>query len=83
MMENQYLHDVDEECHREVELAVKRIMEKEGVTEQLKNEKISLVDYSYEISKRVGAGESVSSAAGRANGYVKAYAELDELANIL
>ena len=35
---NQYLHDVDEECHREVELAVKRIMEKEGVTEQLKNE---------------------------------------------
>ena len=38
MMENQYLHDVDEECHREVELAVKRIMEKEGVTEQLKNE---------------------------------------------
>ena len=30
--------DVDEECHREVELAVKRIMEKEGVTEQLKNE---------------------------------------------
>lgn len=35
---NQYLHDVDEECHREVELAVKRIMEKEGVTEQLKKE---------------------------------------------
>lgn len=35
---NQYLHDVDEECHREVELAVKRIMEKEGVTEQLKSE---------------------------------------------
>lgn len=34
---NQYLHGVDEECHREVELAVKRIMEKEGVTEQLKN----------------------------------------------
>lgn len=33
---NQYLHDVDEECHREVELAVKRIMEKEGVTEKLK-----------------------------------------------
>ena len=49
----------------------------------MKNEKIRLVDYSYEISKRVGAGESVSSAAGRANGYVKAYAELDELANIL
>lgn len=35
---NQYLHDVDEECHREAELAVKRIMEKEGVTEQLKSE---------------------------------------------
>lgn len=35
---NQYLHDVDEECHREVELAVMQIMEKEGVTEQLKNE---------------------------------------------
>lgn len=35
---NQYLHDVDEECHKEVELAVKRIMEKEGVTEQLKKE---------------------------------------------
>lgn len=36
---HQYLHDVDEECHREVELAVKRIMEKEGVTEQLKRKK--------------------------------------------
>lgn len=35
---NQYLHVVDEECHREVELAVKRIMEKEGLTEQLKKE---------------------------------------------
>lgn len=35
---NQYLYDVDEECHREVELAVKRIMEKERVTEQLKSE---------------------------------------------
>lgn len=35
---NQYLHDVDEECHREVELAVKRVMEKERVTEQLKSE---------------------------------------------
>lgn len=35
---DQYLHDVDEECHREVELAVKRVMEKEGVTEQLKKE---------------------------------------------
>lgn len=35
---NQYLHEVDEECHTEVELAVKRIMDKEGVTEQLKSE---------------------------------------------
>lgn len=35
---NQYLYDVDEECHREVELAVKRIMEKEGVNEPLKKE---------------------------------------------
>ena len=35
---NQYLHDVDEECYREVELAAKRIMEKEDVTEQLKKE---------------------------------------------
>lgn len=35
---NQYLYDVDEGCHREVELAVKRIMEKEDVTEQLKKE---------------------------------------------
>jgi len=35
---NQYLHDVDEECHREVELAVKRIMEKEGVAKRLKKE---------------------------------------------
>ena len=35
---NQYLHDVDEECHRELELAVKRTMKKEGVTERLKSE---------------------------------------------
>ena len=35
---NQYLHDVDEECYREVELAAKRIMEKEDVTEQTKKE---------------------------------------------
>lgn len=35
---HQYLHDVDGECHREMELVVKRIMEKEGVTEQLKKE---------------------------------------------
>ncbi len=36
---NQRLHEVDEECHREVEIAVKRIMKKEGVTEKLKAEK--------------------------------------------
>lgn len=48
--------------------------------EQLKNEKISLVDYAYEISKRAGTREGVSSTAGRADGYVKAYAELyDEI----
>lgn len=35
---NQRLHEVDEECHREVEIAVKRIMKKEGVTEELKAE---------------------------------------------
>ena len=35
---NRYLHEVDEECHREVELAVKRIMGKEGVDERLKAE---------------------------------------------
>jgi hypothetical protein len=35
---NRHLHEVDEECHREVELAVKRMMEKEGVTGQLKAE---------------------------------------------
>lgn len=35
---NQHLHEVDEECHREVEIAVKRIMKKEGVTEKLKAE---------------------------------------------
>lgn len=48
--------------------------------EQLKNEKISLVDYSYEISKRADTGESTLSTAGRADGYVRAYAELyDEI----
>lgn len=35
---NEYLHEVDEECYRELEIAVKRIREKEGVTEDLKNE---------------------------------------------
>ncbi len=34
----QRLREVDEECHREVESAVKRIMKKEGVTEKLKDE---------------------------------------------
>lgn len=56
--------------------------------EQLKNEKISLVDYGYEISKRAAqlnngaddARNSVLSTAGKADGYVKAYAELyDEI----
>lgn len=35
---NQYLYEVDEECHRELELVVKGMMEKEGVTERLKVE---------------------------------------------
>ena len=35
---NEYLHGVDEECYRVLEMAVKRIKEKEGVTEALKNE---------------------------------------------
>lgn len=35
---NEYLYGVDEECYRELEMAVKRIKEKEGVTEDLKNE---------------------------------------------
>ena len=56
--------------------------------EQLKNEKLSLVDYGYEISRRAAqsnngatdAGKSVLSAAGKADGYVRAYAELyDEI----
>lgn len=33
---NEYLHRVDEEWRREVELTVERMMEKEGVTEMLK-----------------------------------------------
>ena len=32
------VYEVDEECHREVEQAVRRIMEKEGVDERLKAE---------------------------------------------
>ena len=35
---NRYLHEVDEECHREVELALKRIMEKGSVDERMKAE---------------------------------------------
>lgn len=35
---NRYLHEVDEECHREVDLALKRIMEKGSVDERLKAE---------------------------------------------
>lgn len=34
---NEYLHGVDEECYRVLEMAVKRIKEKEGVTEDLKS----------------------------------------------
>ena len=52
--------------------------------EQLKNEKISFIDYGYEIAKKAAQfgedtaaiGKSVLSAADKANGYVKAYAEL-------
>ena len=56
--------------------------------EQLKNEKISLIDYGYEISKKAAqlgedtaaTGKSVLSTTDKANGYVKAYAELyDEI----
>ena len=32
------LHNVNEECYRELEMAVKRIKEKEGITVVLKNE---------------------------------------------
>lgn len=35
---NEYLHEIDEACHKEVELAVERIKKKEGVTERLKTE---------------------------------------------
>ena len=35
---NRYLHEVDEECHREVDLALKRIMEKGSVDERMKAE---------------------------------------------
>lgn len=51
--------------------------------EQLKNEKINRMDYSYEIQKRAAqqnknadTGRSTLSTIDKANGYVKAYAEL-------
>lgn len=51
---NVYLHKVDEECRREVELAVKRIMKTEGVTEQMKKEKpLEWVRKVEEIRRRV------------------------------
>lgn len=55
--------------------------------EQLKNEKISMIDYGYEIQKRAAqqnkntdTGRSALSTIDKANGYVNAYAELyDEI----
>lgn len=56
--------------------------------EQLKNEKISTIDYAYEISKKAAGwnkeaantGRNVLSTTDRANGYIAAYAELyDEI----
>lgn len=52
--------------------------------EQLKNEKISLIDYGYEISRRAASaadsGNSMLSVADKADGYVKAYAQMyDEI----
>ena len=56
--------------------------------EQLENEKISVIDYGYEISKKAAGwnkeaantGRNVVSTTDRANGYVVAYAELyDEI----
>lgn len=56
--------------------------------EQLKNKKISLIDYGYEISRRAAqmnkdaadTGKNVLSTADKADGYVKAYAQLyDEI----
>ncbi|MBD5521367.1 MAG: hypothetical protein HDR03_09145 [Lachnospiraceae bacterium] len=55
---------------------------------QLKNKKISLVDYGYEISRRAAqlnkgaadTGKNILSTADKADGYVKAYAQLyDEI----
>ena len=56
--------------------------------EQLKNKKISLVDYGYELSRRAAqmnkdaadTGKNILSTADKADGYVKAYAQLyDEI----
>lgn len=56
--------------------------------EQLKNEKVSFIDYGYEISKKAAqlakdtadTGKSILGTTDKANGYVKAYAELyDEI----
>jgi hypothetical protein len=35
---NEYLHDVDEECNKQMDSLVKCMMEKEGVTEKMKAE---------------------------------------------
>lgn len=51
---NQRLHEVDEECHRKVEISVKRIMKKEGVTEKQEAENpIEWVRRVNEIRSRV------------------------------
>ncbi|MBD5444915.1 MAG: hypothetical protein HDR29_05120 [Lachnospiraceae bacterium] len=56
--------------------------------EQLKNKKISLVDYGYELSRRAAqfnkgaadTGKNILSTADKADGYVKAYAQMyDEI----
>lgn len=35
---NEYLHDIDEECHEMLDRIVEKMKEKQGVTEQLKAE---------------------------------------------
>lgn len=35
---NEYLHNVDEECYQMMELLIKQMKEKQGITEQLKSE---------------------------------------------
>ena len=35
---NEYLHDIDEECHETLDRIVEKMKEKQGVTEQLKAE---------------------------------------------